>query len=149
MQRSAQLLDVGVDEESSSEIARRSRGSPRLCNRLLRRVRDYAQVMGEGVININISRASLEKVGVDNKGLDEMDRKYLSTIINLHKGGPAGIEAIAASLSEDRLTLEDVVEPYLLKQGFIVRTPRGRIATETSYQHLDIPYDRQTQDKLF
>ena len=105
--------------------------------------------MGEGVIDMSISRTSLEKVGVDNKGLDEMDRKYLSTIINLHKGGPAGIEAIAASLSEDRLTLEDVVEPYLLKQGFIVRTPRGRIATETSYQHLDIPYDRQTQDKLF
>ena len=149
VKRSAQLLDVEVDAESSSEIARRSRGSPRLCNRLLRRVRDYAQVVGEGVIDMSISRTSLEKVGVDNKGLDEMDRKYLSTIINLHKGGPAGIEAIAASLSEDRLTLEDVVEPYLLKQGFIVRTPRGRIATETSYQHLDIPYDRQTQDKLF
>jgi len=149
VQRSAQLLDVQIDKESSLEIARRSRGSPRLCNRLLKRVRDYAQVEGEGVIDIKVSRDSLGKVGVDEKGLDDIDRKYLGAIINLHNGGPAGIDAIAASLSEDRLTLEDVVEPYLLKEGFIVRTPRGRVATEVSYQHLNIPYNQQAQDKLF
>ncbi len=149
VQRSAGLLDIQIDEESSVEIARRSRGSPRLCNRLLRRVRDYAQVVGEGIIDINIAQDSLAKVGVDKQGLDDMDRKYLSTIINLHQGGPAGIETIAATLREDRLTLEDVVEPYLLKEGFIVRTPRGRIATEMSYQHLNIPYKGQTQEKLF
>jgi len=149
VQRSAGLLDIQIDEESSVEIARRSRGSPRLCNRLLRRVRDYAQVVGEGIIDINITQDSLVKVGIDKQGLDDMDRKYLSTIINLHQGGPAGIETIAATLREDRLTLEDVVEPYLLKEGFIVRTPRGRIATEMSYQHLNIPYKGQTQEKLF
>ncbi len=149
VQRSAQLLDVQIDKESALEIASRSRGSPRLCNRLLKRVRDYAQVEGEGVIDIKMSRNSLAKVGVDEKGLDDIDRKYLGAIIKLHNGGPAGIEAIAASLSEDRLTLEDVVEPYLLKEGFIVRTPRGRIATEVSYQHLNIPYKQQTQDNLF
>ena len=149
VQRSAGLLDIQIDEESSVEIARRSRGSPRLCNRLLRRVRDYAQVVGEGIIDINITQDSLAKVGIDKQGLDDMDRKYLSTIINLHQGGPAGIETIAATLREDRLTLEDVVEPYLLKEGFIVRTPRGRIATEMSYQHLNIPYKGQTQEKLF
>lgn len=149
VQRSAKLLDIQIDEESSMEIARCSRGSPRLCNRLLRRVRDYAQVVGEGIIDINITQDSLAKVGIDKQGLDDMDRKYLSTIINLHQGGPAGIETIAATLREDRLTLEDVVEPYLLKEGFIVRTPRGRVATEISYQHLNIPYKGQTQEKLF
>ena len=149
VQRNAGLLDIQIDEESSIEIARRSRGSPRLCNRLLRRVRDYAQVVGKGIIDINIAQDSLAKVGIDKQGLDDMDRKYLSTIINLHQGGPAGIEAITATLREDRLTLEDVVEPYLLKEGFIVRTSRGRIATEMSYQHLNIPYKGQTQEKLF
>jgi Holliday junction DNA helicase RuvB len=149
VKRSAQLLEVKIDDESSLEIAKRSRGSPRLSNRLLKRVRDYAQVLGKGVIDIGITQKSLEKIGVDKQGLDEMDRKYLSAIINLHKGGPAGIEAIAASLSEDRLTLEDVIEPYLLKEGFIIRTPRGRVATEISYRHLNIPYPKELQNKLF
>ena len=149
VKRSAHLLDVEIDQESSMEIARRSRGSPRLCNRLLKRIRDYAQVVGRGVIDKSITLSSLEKVGVDAKGLGQIDRKYLSTIINLYNGGPAGIEAIAASLREDRLTLEDVVEPYLLKEGFIIRTSRGRVATENSYQHLNIPYDKQIQEKLF
>jgi len=149
VQRSARLLDVEIDQESSLEIARRSRGSPRLCNRLLKRIRDYAQVIGRGVIDKNITLSSLDKVGVDTKGLGPIDRKYLSTIINLYNGGPAGIEAIAASLREDKLTLEDVVEPYLLKEGFIVRSPRGRVATQSSYQHLNIPYDKQIQEKLF
>jgi Holliday junction DNA helicase RuvB len=149
VKKSAGQLDIKIDDESSLEIAMRSRGTPRLCNRLLKRVRDYAQVVGEGVITTDIVRSSLERIGVDKEGLDDMDRKYLSTIINLHNGGPAGIEAIAASLREDRVTLEDVVEPYLLKEGFIIRTPRGRVATEMSYQHLNIPYNREAQNKLF
>ncbi|MDP8290294.1 MAG: Holliday junction branch migration DNA helicase RuvB [Candidatus Susulua stagnicola] len=148
-QRSAGLLEIEIDPESSIEIARRSRGSPRLCNRLLRRVRDYAQVIGTGVIDISITKDSLAKVGVDNQGLDEMDRKYLLAIINLYQGGPAGIEAIAATLREDKLTLEDVVEPYLLKEGFIIRSPRGRIATEIAYQHLKLSPKVKIQEKLF
>jgi len=149
VKKSAQQLDIKIDDESCLEIAKRSRGTPRLCNRLLKRVRDYAQVVGEGVITLDLTKNSLEKIGVDKQGLDDMDRKYLSTIISLHNGGPAGIEAIAASLREDRLTLEDVVEPYLLKEGFIIRTSRGRVATEMSYQHLNIPYDKEAQNKLF
>ncbi|MBU0693193.1 MAG: Holliday junction branch migration DNA helicase RuvB [Candidatus Omnitrophica bacterium] len=147
--RSAHLLDIQIDKESCLEIARRSRGSPRFCNRLLKRVRDYAQVVGEGVIDLEISHQALEQIKVDSEGLDEMDRKYLKVIIELYQGGPVGIEAIAASLGEDRQTLEDVVEPYLLKKGFIVRTPRGRAVTETSCGHLNIPYQKETQDKLF
>ena len=149
VQRSAGLLGIHVDKESSLEIARRSRGCPRSCNRLLRRVRDYAQVVGRGVVDINITQDSLTKVGVDNRGMDGMDRKYLTAIINLYQGGPAGIEAIAATLREDKLTLEDVVEPYLLKEGFIIRTSRGRIATKLAYQHLKLPYNKeQAQEKL-
>ena len=138
VRRNAKLLNIEIDVQSAAEIARRSRGSPRLCNRLLRRVRDYAQVIGKGIIDIDITRESLERLGVDFCGLDGMDRKYLSTIVDLHKGGPAGIEAIAATLREDRLTLEDVVEPYLLKEGFIIRTPRGRVVTDKSRRHLDV-----------
>jgi len=149
VRHSAGLLNVEIDFESSMEIARRSRGSPRLCNRLLRRVRDYAQVVGKGIIDIDITQESLAKVGVDNQGLDELDRKYLLAIIKLHQGGPVGIEVIAATLREDRLTLEDVVEPYLLKEGFIVRSPRGRVATQISYQHLKLPYKNKAQEKLF
>ena len=102
-------------------------------------------MVGKGVIDIVVARDSLTKIGVDEKGLDVMDRKYLSTIINLHQGGPVGIEAIAASLREDRGTLEDVVEPYLLKEGFIIRSPRGRITTEAAYNHLNILYLKQAQ----
>ena len=149
VKRSANLLDIEIDPESSLEIAGRSRGSPRLCNRLLKRVRDYAQVAGQGVINLEITKESLASLGVDAKGLDDLDRKYLSTIIKVHNGGPAGIEAIAATLSEDKLTLEDVIEPYLLKEGFITRTPRGRVATKNSYQHLNLPFNQQAQEKLF
>ncbi|UCC95513.1 MAG: Holliday junction branch migration DNA helicase RuvB [Candidatus Omnitrophota bacterium] len=149
VQRSAQLLEVQIDERSCLEIASRSRGSPRLCNRLLKRVRDYAQVRAEGVINREIARQALDQIKIDSQGLDEMDRRYLRTIIHLHQGGPVGIEAIAASLNEDRGTLEDVIEPYLLKKGFIVRSPRGRVVTEGSYQHLNIPYPHQAQEKLF
>jgi Holliday junction DNA helicase RuvB len=149
IERSAGLLGVQIDRESCLEIAGRSRGSPRLCNRLLRRVRDYAQVRGKGVINCDITRQALDEMRVDREGLDEMDRKYLRTIIEIHQGGPVGIDAISASLGEERVTLEDVVEPYLLKQGFVVRTPRGRVATQTSYRHLNIPYQREAQERLF
>ena len=144
VQRSADLLEIQIDQSSCLEIARCSRGSPRLSNRLLKRVRDYAQVIGKGIIEMDITKSSLEKIGVDKEGLDGLDRKYLSAIINLHKGGPAGIEAITASLGEDRQTLEDVVEPYLLKKGFIIRSPRGRMATKNSYQHLNIPFPQSS-----
>lgn len=149
VERSARLLEVEIDAASALEIASRSRGSPRLCNRLLKRVRDYTQVKATGVINLEVTRQALEQIHVDTEGLDELDRKYLVSIINLYQGGPVGIEAIAASLGEDRQTLEDVIEPYLLKKGFIVRTPRGRIAAKNSYQHLNIPYREQTSEKLF
>jgi Holliday junction DNA helicase RuvB len=149
VERSSELLGVHIDKESCAEIASRSRGSPRLSNRLLKRVRDYAQVLGEGVVNREITHQALEQVRIDKEGLDDLDRKYLKALISLHQGGPAGIEAIAASLGEDRGTLEDVVEPYLLKKGFIVRTSRGRVANEISYQHLGIAYPNQTQNKLF
>jgi Holliday junction DNA helicase RuvB len=140
VKRNAGLLSIGIDEMSCLEIASRSRGAPRLCNRLLKRVRDYAQVVGDGVITLDITRKSLQEIGVDHEGFDDLDRRYLKAIIELHNGGPAGIEAIAASLGEDKGTLEDVVEPYLLKKGFIIRTPRGRITAQNSYQHLNIPY---------
>lgn len=138
--RSAKLLDIRIDEDSCLEISRRSRGSPRLCNRLLKRVRDYAQVLGEGVINLDIARRALGEIRIDEEGLDDLDRKYLRSIIDLYSGGPAGIDALAASLGDDKGTLEDVVEPYLLNKGFILRTPRGRVAAEKAYQHLNIPF---------
>jgi Holliday junction DNA helicase RuvB len=134
--RSAKLLDVPIDKDSCFEIASRSRGAPRLCNRLLKRIRDYAQVEGDGKVNLEMTKTALQKVGIDGQGFDGLDRKYLSALINIYQGGPAGIDAIAASLGEDRQTLEDVVEPYLLTKGFITRSPRGRIATDKSYHHL-------------
>ncbi len=147
--RSAKLLDVCIDEPSALEIASRSRGSPRLCNRLLKRVRDYAQVKAKGKIELEITHKALEQIQVDSQGLDDLDRKYLNVIIELYSGGPVGIEAITASLGEDRQTLEDVVEPYLLKKGFIIRSPRGRIAARNSYRHLNIPYKELSEEKLF
>ncbi|MFH1768682.1 MAG: Holliday junction branch migration DNA helicase RuvB [Candidatus Omnitrophota bacterium] len=149
VKRSAQLLDIFIDDESAYELARRSRGSPRLTNRILRRVRDYAQVRGEGRITYEITCQALDNIRIDNQGFDELDRKYLKAIIEIHRGGPAGIEAIAASLGEDKDTLEDVVEPYLLTKGFIKRTPRGRVVTEESCRHLNLAFPKETQDKLF
>ncbi len=149
VKRSAELLDIEIDDNSCLEIARSSRGTPRLCNRLLKRVRDYAQVLGEGFINKEITLSSLAKIGIDKEGLDVMDRKYLATIIELYKGGPAGIEAIAASLGEDKVNLEDVIEPYLLNKGFIVRTQRGRIAKEKAYRHLNLPFKEKEKDRVY
>ncbi|MCX8069815.1 MAG: Holliday junction branch migration DNA helicase RuvB [Thermodesulfovibrionales bacterium] len=134
--RSARLLDVKITEDASIEIAKRARGTPRIANRVLKRVRDFAQVKGDGTIDLNIANESLTALDIDKLGLDDIDRKLLSVIIDKFNGGPAGIEAIAAALREDRETIEDVYEPYLLQEGFIERTSRGRIATLSAYQHL-------------
>ena len=136
--RSAALLDVPIDIDGSYEIARRSRGTPRIANRLLKRVRDYAQVRGSGVIDRETVKQALELEGVDEKGLSILDRKYLKTIIDFYKGGPVGIEAIAATLQEESDTLVDVVEPYLLNTGFLTRTSAGRKATEKTYHHFGL-----------
>jgi len=139
--RSANILKVSIEKNAALEIARRSRGTPRIANRLLKRIRDFAQVLGDGKINLAITKSSLLSLEVDERGLDEMDRKLLLTIIEKFNGGPAGVEAISASLREDRETIEDVYEPYLLQEGFLERTPRGRLATRTAFVHLgkDIP----------
>lgn len=136
--RSSQILKTEIDDDAAFEIAYRSRGTPRIANRLLRRIRDFAQVKGNGRIELNITKSSLLALDVDERGLDDMDRKLLLTIIEKFNGGPVGIETIAASLREDKETIEDVYEPYLLQEGFIERTPRGRQATRRAYQHLDI-----------
>lgn len=144
IERSARLLNMAVDNSSCWEIASCSRGSPRFANRLLRRVRDYAQVIAEGKINLEITKKALQVIKIDKYGFDELDRKYLRALIEIYGGGPAGIEAIAASMGEDKGTLEDVVEPFLLKKGFILRTSRGRIASESAYHHLEIPFLKST-----
>ncbi len=133
--RSAGLLNVGIDETGAFEIARRSRGTPRVANRLLRRVRDYAEVKHDGRITKEVAAAALKMLNVDPEGLDMIDTHFLRTIIEKFSGGPVGIENLAASVGEDRDTLEDVVEPYLIQQGFVQRTPRGRVATPLAWQH--------------
>jgi len=134
--RSAQILEVPIDDEGAAEIARRSRGTPRIANRLLRRVRDYADVKADGKITPEVARQALKLEGVDEQGLDELDRNFLSTIIRLYKGGPVGVEAMAATLNEEVDTLVDMVEPYLLQLGFVSRTRSGRMANEPAYRHL-------------
>lgn len=135
VRRSAGLLNVGIDETGAFEIARRSRGTPRVANRLLRRVRDYAEVKHDGHITKEVAAAALKMLNVDPEGLDMIDTHFLRTIIEKFSGGPVGIENLAASVGEDRDTLEDVVEPYLIQQGFVQRTPRGRVATPLAWQH--------------
>lgn len=135
VRRSAGLLNVGIDETGAFEIARRSRGTPRIANRLLRRVRDYAEVKHDGRITKEVAAAALKMLNVDPEGLDMIDTHFLRTIIEKFSGGPVGIENLAASVGEDRDTLEDVVEPYLIQQGFVQRTPRGRVATPLAWQH--------------
>lgn len=136
VRRSAQLLEIEIKDDAAVEIARRSRGTPRIANRILKRVRDFAQVKGDGVIDMDIARHALDALKVDKLGLDEMDRKLLLTIIEKFNGGPAGVEAVAAALREDRDTIEDVYEPYLLQEGLLERTSRGRLATRLAYEHL-------------
>lgn len=136
VKRSARILDIKIDEDAAFEIARRSRGTPRIVNSLLRRVRDFAMVKGTGKIDIVITKYSLEALNIDQYGLDEMDNKILSTIIDKFKGGPVGISTIATAVGEDTGTIEEVYEPFLIKEGFIKRTPRGREVTELAYIHL-------------
>lgn len=140
IRRSARILHVVADEDGVGEIARRARGTPRIANRLLKRVRDYAQVRADGVITRDVAQAALEALEVDERGLDPSDRHVLRTIIEKFDGGPVGVETLAASSSEEVETIEDVYEPYLLQLGFLARTPRGRVATRRAYEHLGIPF---------
>lgn len=139
--RSAKILGVAMDKDASLEIAKRSRGTPRIANRLLKRVRDYAQVLGEGHVTKEIANRTLEIMEIDELGLDTIDRKIMLSIINKFGGGPVGLDTLSATISEDASTIEDVYEPYLLQLGFISRTPRGRIALEPAYKHFGLPYE--------
>ncbi|HET9177900.1 MAG TPA: Holliday junction branch migration DNA helicase RuvB [Terriglobia bacterium] len=143
--RSAQILEVPIDDAGATEIAQRARGTPRIANRLLRRVRDYADVKSDGAITPEVACQALTLEGVDERGLDELDRNFLSTIIRLYKGGPVGVEAMAATLNEEVDTLVDMVEPYLLQLGFVSRTRSGRMANEPAYRHLKMPMPGRSQ----
>ena len=138
VKRSSSILNIAIDDDAAREIALRSRGTPRIANGLLKRVRDFAQVMGDGHIDLDIARYALNKLKIDTRGLDSIDNKILRTIINNFKGGPVGANTIATAISEDQGTFEEVYEPFLIKEGFIVRTQRGRIATELAYKHLGL-----------
>jgi Holliday junction DNA helicase RuvB len=148
VERAAGMLEVKVEPDGVQEIARRGRGTPRVGLRLLRRVRDYAQVRADGVVTSQVSRDALDLLQVDALGLDEMDRRVLHTIIEKYRGGPVGLSTIAASISEEPDTIMDVVEPYLLQLGFVERTPQGRVATKRAYDHLSIQYPEDNQPRL-
>ncbi len=141
--RSAEVLQVEIEEKGARELAKRSRGTPRLANRLLKRVRDFAQVQYDGVITERVANYALDLLDVDKYGLDHTDRNILATMVERFHGGPVGLDTLAASISEDAGALEDVYEPYLLKNGFLQRTPRGRVATELAYRHLGIPWEEK------
>jgi Holliday junction DNA helicase RuvB len=147
--RSALLLDISIEVDGAEEIARRSRGTPRIANRLLRRVRDFAHVKGDGIIDLETAARALEMLEVDELGFDEVDRKILTILIEHYQGGPAGIGAIAAAVGEDRGTIEDLYEPYLIQQGFLQRTKQGRIATRRAYEHLGQPPPSDSNTSLF
>lgn len=140
VERSADILGIEIDREGASEIASRSRGTPRIANRMLRRVRDFAQVRADGIITKDVADMALSRLEVDKLGLDALDRRMLRSIIEFYGGGPVGLETLAATINEDAVTLEDVYEPYLLQQGFLTRTPRGRCVTRKTYDHLGIEY---------
>ncbi len=146
--RSAGILDVTADEQSMEEMAKRSRGTPRVANRMLKRVRDFSQVKGDGNIDIDITRKALEALGVDPMGLESLDREILRTIIQRFRGGPVGIDTIAASIGEERVTIEDVYEPYLIQAGFLHRTQKGRVVSELAYRHLGIEHDGDEQTDI-
>jgi len=139
VERSAHILEIGVDAKGAAEIARRSRGTPRIANRLLRRVRDYAEVKADGYITADIADRALDMLSVDQRGFDNLDRRLLLAMIEKFDGGPVGVESLAASISEERGTIEDVLEPYLIQQGFMLRTPRGRMVTRNAYLHFGLP----------
>lgn len=147
VRRSASILDVPIDDDAALEIASRSRGTPRIANRLLKRVRDYAQVKGDGRITLSIAQGALKMLEIDELGLDNTDRRMLETIIRFYNGGPVGLEALAATIGEEAVTLEDVCEPYLLQIGFLARTLRGRMVTKLGYEHLGIPYPHKADVK--
>jgi Holliday junction DNA helicase RuvB len=147
--RSAGILQIGVDQEGAGEVARRSRGTPRIANRLLRRVRDYAQVKGDGFINHEMASRAMEMMQVDALGFDTMDRRLLQLIVDHFEGGPVGVESIAAALSEERGTIEDVIEPFLIQQGYVSRTARGRMVTAKAYQHLGLKRPKGKAEDLF
>jgi len=151
VQRSAKLLDIPISDDGAFELSGRSRGTPRVANRLLRRVRDYAQVEAQGVITQEVAKEALDMLGVDGRGLDKMDRHIMLTIIEKFNGGPIGLDTLSAAVSEEKDTLEDVYEPFLIQMGYINRTPRGRVATKLAYSHFGIPMDDrdQPQKKLF
>ena len=151
VQRSAKLLDIPISDDGALEISGRSRGTPRVANRLLRRVRDYAQVEAQGVITQEVAKGALDMLGVDGRGLDKMDRHIMLTIIQKFSGGPIGLDTLSAAVSEEKDTLEDVYEPFLIQMGYIKRTPRGRVATKLAYSHFGIPMDDRDspQKKLF
>ena len=149
--RSADILNVPIDREGAMEIARRSRGTPRIANRMLRRVRDFAQVRAAGVITQSVADAALTELEVDELGLDSIDRRMLRAIMEFYGGGPVGLDTLAATINEDTVTLEDMYEPYLMQQGFLTRTPRGRCVTQKAYEHLGIsvPHGEDAQQKLY
>lgn len=149
IKRSAGILNILIENEAAYEIAFRSRGTPRIANALLRRVRDFAQVKGDGNISIGITKFGLEALNIDKRGLDEMDNKILNTIIHKFKGGPVGISTIATAVGEESGTIEEVYEPFLIKEGFIKRTPRGREVTQLSYDHLNIMRSDDQQKRIF
>ena len=143
--RSATILGMDIEPQGAMEIASRSRGTPRIANRFLRRVRDFAQIMGDGTITKEVADLALSRLEVDHLGLDTIDRRMLTAIIKNYGGGPVGLETLAATIGEESITLEDVYEPYLMQLGFLTRTPRGRCVTALAYEHLHIPFDGQTQ----
>jgi Holliday junction DNA helicase RuvB len=149
VERSAQMLNISIDSDGSTEIARRSRGTPRIANRLLRRVRDFAEVKAEGFIDMDVSRRGLSLLDVDEKGFDHMDRTILMTIIEKFSGGPVGIDTISSAINEEKDTIEDVYEPYLIQCGYLNRTPRGRVATKLAYDHFGINCECPDQRDLF
>ncbi len=149
IERSAELLSISLDKEAAIEIASRSRGTPRVANRILRRVRDYSEVKGNKKITRDIAIAGLASHRIDSAGLDEIDRKVIKAIIDFYNGGPVGIESLAATLNEESDTIVDVVEPFLLKIGYLKRTPRGREVTKLAYDHLKVPYKKEEQKELF
>lgn len=138
--RSSRILNIEIEEEGALEIARRARGTPRIANRLLKRVRDYAEVVANGVITLEVAKEGLKILEIDGLGLDSVDRRILTTLIENFGGGPVGVDTISAATGEERITIEDVYEPYLLQIGFLNRTPRGRVASRKAYEHLNIPY---------
>jgi len=149
LDRSARILEIKLDEVGAMEIARRSRRTPRIANRLLKRIRDYAQVKADGIITPEVADNALKMLEVDELGLDDVDRKLLTTMIEKFNGGPVGLQALAAVASEEGETVEEVYEPFLMQTGFIVRTPKGRVVTKSAYEHLGIKYNKEEQDKLF